>query len=140
MEQLLKRKRAEIVDLWEERESNLKKIRAKEAMMEEREKKRRRHADGSSRKDAKDPSGDEEEWLLDEEEDEDVPGFSDIGKGEVDDSEEVDQVKVGLNAPYDYIQPWLTKVVDILYVKNTLSVDAICCRATPTDISAFGAK
>ncbi|KAI1148162.1 helicase C-terminal domain-containing protein [Nemania diffusa] len=94
VEQLLKRKRAEIVDLWEERESNLKKIRAKEAMMEEREKKRRRHADGSSRKDAKDPSGDEEEWLLDEEEDEDVPGFSDIGKGEVDDSEEVDQVKI----------------------------------------------
>ncbi|KAI0418216.1 helicase C-terminal domain-containing protein [Xylaria grammica] len=94
VEQLLKRKRAEIVDLWEEREANLRKIRAKEAMMEEREKKRRKYGEGNSGKEVKDPDGDEEEWLLDDQDDEDVPKFSNLGKEEVDDSQDGDQVKI----------------------------------------------
>jgi Rad3-related DNA helicase len=140
VEQLLKRKRAEIVDLWEERESNLRKIRAKEAMMEEREKKRRRYAQGSSGKDVKDRSDDDgEEWLLDEEDDENVPRFSDTGKKETDDSNEEDQVKVDLTHSTT-TQPWLTKVIDILHVKDAFSVDPIYCRTTPTDIPVFGAR
>ncbi|KAJ8128976.1 hypothetical protein O1611_g4657 [Lasiodiplodia mahajangana] len=94
VEQLLKRKRAEIVDLWEERESNLRKIRAKEAMMEEREKKRKRFGERSSGKEVKDESCEGEEWLLDEENDEDVPRFSDISKEATDDIDEGDRVKV----------------------------------------------
>ncbi|TGJ81561.1 hypothetical protein E0Z10_g7202 [Xylaria hypoxylon] len=93
VEQLLKRKRVEIVDLWEERESNLRKIRAKEAMMEEREKKRRKYGVGNPGKEVKDLAGDEEEWLLDDRDDEDVPRFSDVGKEDIDDGEEGDQVK-----------------------------------------------
>ncbi|GAP91536.1 putative DNA repair helicase [Rosellinia necatrix] len=93
VEQLLKRKRAEIVDLWEERESNLRKIREKEVMMEEREKKRQRHGQGGSTK-AHDLSDDEEEWMLDEQEDEDMPRFSAPGREEVDNLSERDQVKI----------------------------------------------
>ncbi|KAI0547790.1 helicase C-terminal domain-containing protein [Xylaria curta] len=94
VEQLLKRKRAEIVDLWEERESNLRNIRAREAMMEEREKKRRRYGEANSSNPAKDPDIDEEEWLLDEQDDEDLPKFSNISKEEPSDNDDGDQVKI----------------------------------------------
>ncbi|KAI1188553.1 helicase C-terminal domain-containing protein [Nemania serpens] len=94
VEQLLKRKRAEIVDLWEERESNLRKIRAREVMMEERERKRRRYGEDASRKEANDADDEEDEWLLDGEHDEDTPRFSDIRKEETDDSTDEDQVKI----------------------------------------------
>ncbi|KAI1117730.1 helicase C-terminal domain-containing protein [Nemania sp. NC0429] len=95
VEQLLKRKRAEIADLWEERESNLRNIRAKEARMEERERKRRRYGEDASRKEAKDLDNDEEEeWLLDEERDEDEPKFSGMKKEGTDDGTDDDQVKI----------------------------------------------
>ncbi|KAI0445173.1 helicase C-terminal domain-containing protein [Xylaria telfairii] len=94
VEQLLKRKRADIVDLWEERESNLRKIRAREAMMEEREKKRRRHGDANSASHVKNSDTDEEEWLLDEQDDEDLPRFSEIGKEEISDGNDGDHVKI----------------------------------------------
>ncbi|KAI1170110.1 helicase C-terminal domain-containing protein [Nemania sp. FL0916] len=92
VEQLLKRKRAEIADLWEERESNLRKIRAREALMEEREKKRRRYGEAGSSKESED-LGDDEAWLLDED-DEDHPGFSGVGRDEVDESTDEDQIKI----------------------------------------------
>ncbi|KAI0467322.1 helicase C-terminal domain-containing protein [Xylaria cf. heliscus] len=94
VEQLLKRKRAEIVDLWEEREANLRRIRATEAMMEEREKKRRRYAEANPGGKKTDPDSDEEEWLLDEQEDQDLPRLSDVGKEETNDSNDVDEVKI----------------------------------------------
>ncbi|KAI1123997.1 helicase C-terminal domain-containing protein [Nemania abortiva] len=95
VEQLLKRKRAEIVDLWEERESNLRKIRAKEAMMEERERKRKRYREGDSGKEMKNHSDEEEEqWLLDEEDEEDIPKFLDVSKEVTDDGNDGDQVKI----------------------------------------------
>lgn len=106
MEQLLKRKRAEIVDLWEERESNLRKIRAREVMMEERERKRRRYGEDASRKEANDADDEEDEWLLDGEHDEDTPRFSDIRKEETDDSTDEDQVKVYLSAFRYYLRPF----------------------------------
>ncbi|KAI8948139.1 helicase C-terminal domain-containing protein [Xylaria longipes] len=94
VEQLLKRKRAEIADLWEERESSLRKIRAREAMMEEREKKRRRYEEANHGNRAKDSDSDEEQWLLDEQDDEDLPRFSDVGKEEPSDTNDGDRVKI----------------------------------------------
>ncbi len=120
VEQLLKRKRAEIVDLWEEREATLGKIRAREAIMEQREKKRRRYGEGDAGEEVKGFDDTEEEWLLDEQDDEDVPRFSDISKEETDDSKEGDQVKVGPNTLYDYIRLLPTKQ-QIYYTSRTHS-------------------
>ncbi|KAI1347877.1 helicase C-terminal domain-containing protein [Xylaria sp. FL0043] len=94
VEQLLKRKRAEIVDLWEEREASLRAIRAREAMMEQNEKKRRKHGESKASKDARHADDTDEEWLLDELDDEDGPRFSDVGKEDIGDSVEEDQVKI----------------------------------------------
>ncbi|KAK5625478.1 hypothetical protein RRF57_001194 [Xylaria bambusicola] len=95
VEQLLKRKRAEIADLWEEREANLRDIRAREAIMEQREKKRRRYTEANTAKEAKDLDAvEEEEWLLDEHDEEDVPKFINTGKDETGESREEDQVKI----------------------------------------------
>ncbi|KAI0188860.1 helicase C-terminal domain-containing protein [Astrocystis sublimbata] len=94
VEQLLKRKRTEIVDLWEQREANLRQIREREAMLEERAKKRRRYEETKSGNRAGDPDDDEEEWLLDEQGDEDLPKFSDINKETTEESGEDNQVKI----------------------------------------------
>ncbi|KAI0836229.1 DNA repair helicase [Hypoxylon sp. FL0890] len=69
--QMLKRKREEVLKQWEEREARLKKIRAKEKQLEERGSKRRRLENGSIRKNVK-TDDDEEEWLLDGFQDEDA--------------------------------------------------------------------
>lgn len=63
--QMLKRKREEILKQWEEREARLKKIRAKEKQMEERGSKRRKLEDGNIKKSSK-AVDDDDEWLLDE--------------------------------------------------------------------------
>ncbi|ETS85933.1 hypothetical protein PFICI_03958 [Pestalotiopsis fici W106-1] len=65
IEQMLKRKREEVVRRWEEREAKLQRIRAKEKLMEGRGSKRRRVDDPGPKSD---PSGasEEDEWLLDE--------------------------------------------------------------------------
>ncbi|KAI1294105.1 helicase C-terminal domain-containing protein [Xylaria venustula] len=94
VEQLLKRKRAEIADLWEEREASLREIRAKESLMEQREKKRRKYGENSTGKEAKDFDSTEEEWLPDEPDDEEMPKFSDMSKEELGDSKDGDQVKI----------------------------------------------
>lgn len=138
VEQLLKRKRAEIVDLWEEREANLRDIRAKEALMEQREKKRRRYDEGAVGREARDNDDIEEEWLLDEEDDEDVPKFSNLGKEELSETGEGDQVKVGPEAPRTH--PVLTnEITDILHIKDTFTIDAVHLGATPADISIVSA-
>ncbi|KAI0803462.1 helicase C-terminal domain-containing protein [Xylaria sp. FL0064] len=95
VEQLLKRKRAEIVDLWEEREASLRAIRAREAMMEQNEKRRRKHGESKASKEARHADDTDEEWLLDELDDhEDGLRFSDVGKEDIGDSMEDDQVKI----------------------------------------------
>ncbi|KAI1826365.1 DNA repair helicase [Xylaria intraflava] len=95
VEQLLKRKRAEIADLWEEREANLRKIQAKEAMLEERERKRRRYGDGNAPKEPQELSNEDEdeEWLLDEQDENDMPRLYDTSK-EDEDNTQGDQVKI----------------------------------------------
>ncbi|KAI1432992.1 DNA repair helicase [Xylaria sp. CBS 124048] len=96
VEQLLKRKRAEIADLWEEREANLQKIRDNEAMMEERDRKRRRFRDGNADKEPQNvtPEDEDEEWLLDEDEDQDVPRFPALNKEDEDSSNQGDLIKI----------------------------------------------
>ncbi|KAI1385162.1 DNA repair helicase [Hypoxylon trugodes] len=78
--QMLKRKREEILKQWEEREARLKKIRAKEKLMEERGSKRRRLDDGSVKKSSR-PADDDDEWLLDGGEDEDSSQSNDNSSG-----------------------------------------------------------
>ncbi|KAI1802526.1 DNA repair helicase [Daldinia bambusicola] len=72
VDQMLKRKKEEILKQWEEREARLRKIRAKEKAIEERRSKRRRLEDGNVRnsKKAGNNDDDEDEWLLDEGQDE----------------------------------------------------------------------
>jgi len=97
VEQLLKRKRAEIANLWEEREQTFKNIRAKEAMMEERGRKKRRFEDGDTSKRGKHPDADEdddEEWLLEDTDEHDVPRSYATGNEEDDEIDEGDRVKV----------------------------------------------
>jgi Rad3-related DNA helicase len=98
VEQLLKRKRAEMADLWEEREANLRKVRAKEAMMEANERKRRRNKEPNSKEKEDNCIGDDE-WLLDEE-DEGLPRLLDTGSNEADANSDEDQIKVNLNPLY----------------------------------------
>jgi chromosome transmission fidelity protein 1 len=98
VDQLLKRKRAEIADLWEEREQNFKNIRAKEAIMEERGRKRRRFEDGDTSNRGKRSIADEdddEEWLLDDTDEQDVPRSHATGNEEDDEIDDGDRVKVG---------------------------------------------
>ncbi|KAI1371603.1 DNA repair helicase [Hypoxylon crocopeplum] len=78
--QMLKRKREDILKQWEEREARLKKIRAKEKSMEERGAKRRRLDDGTVRKSDK-KADDDDEWLLDREQDEDISQGADNPSG-----------------------------------------------------------
>ncbi|OTB12473.1 hypothetical protein K445DRAFT_320913 [Daldinia sp. EC12] len=85
VDQMLKRKREEILKQWEEREARLRKIRAQEKAIEERGSKRRRLEEGSARNSKKTDNGDDDddEWLLDEGQDkgssqegDDASGFS----------------------------------------------------------------
>ncbi|OTB02403.1 hypothetical protein M426DRAFT_197331 [Hypoxylon sp. CI-4A] len=78
--QMLKRKRDEIVKQWEERELRLKKIRAKEKLMEDRGAKRRRLDDGTLRKSDK-AADDEDEWLLDADQEDDADQAADNPSG-----------------------------------------------------------
>ncbi|KAI0157141.1 DNA repair helicase [Hypoxylon sp. FL1284] len=77
--QMLKRKQGEILKQWEEREARLKKIQAKEKLMEERGAKRRKLEVGDTRR--REKAADEDEWLLDHDDDasqgdENSSGFS----------------------------------------------------------------
>ncbi|KAI0397962.1 DNA repair helicase [Xylariaceae sp. FL0594] len=98
VEQLLKRKRAEIADLWEEREQKFKNIRAKEALMEERGRKRRRFEDGDNTgKRGRQTDADEdedEEWLLDDTDDRDPLRLYEARNEEENEVDEGDRVKI----------------------------------------------
>ncbi|KAI0474916.1 DNA repair helicase [Xylariaceae sp. FL0804] len=74
--QLLKRKRGELLQKWEEREDRLRKIRAEEKRLEERSNKRRRIEQGGSNKATGDEDDDDDQWLLnnDDGQDPDVDG------------------------------------------------------------------
>ncbi|KAK9776200.1 putative ATP-dependent DNA helicase CHL1 [Seiridium cardinale] len=71
VEQMLKRKREEVVQHWEEREARLKHIRAKEKLLEGRGSKRRR-IDHPATKPGSSSEQDEDEWLLNDREGQDI--------------------------------------------------------------------
>ncbi|KAI1478483.1 DNA repair helicase [Daldinia eschscholtzii] len=83
VDQMLKRKREEILKQWEEREARLRKIRAQEKAIEERGSKRRRLEEGSARNSKKTDNGDDDddEWLLDEGQDKDSSQEGDDASG-----------------------------------------------------------
>ncbi|KAI1463513.1 DNA repair helicase [Daldinia caldariorum] len=83
VDQMLKRKKEEILKQWEEREARLRKIRAKEKAIEERGSKRRRLEDGNVRNIKKAGNNDDgdDEWLLDEGQDEDLSQGGDNTSG-----------------------------------------------------------
>lgn len=63
--QMLRRKREELLKKWEEKEARLARIRAKEKMLEQRGAKRRRVDDGSQRNRTQgSEEDDDDEWLL----------------------------------------------------------------------------
>ncbi len=66
--QMLRRKREELLKQWEEREARLARIRAKEKLLEQRGPKRRRVDDGSQKNRGQntddDAADDDDEWLL----------------------------------------------------------------------------
>ncbi|KAH8199770.1 hypothetical protein TruAng_006051 [Truncatella angustata] len=78
IEQMLKRKREQVVQQWEEREARLKRIRTKERSLEARGSKRRRVDDSNSKHN---PSNDKDdtEWLLIDRED---PGMQQDGEAQ----------------------------------------------------------
>lgn len=63
IEQMLKRKREEVIRKWEEREARLERLRAKERSMEDRASKRRRF-DGPGAAAHSSAAEDDDEWLL----------------------------------------------------------------------------
>ncbi|KAK7745786.1 ATP-dependent DNA helicase chl1 [Cytospora paraplurivora] len=75
IEQMLRRKRNDLVTKWEEREARLEKIRQREKRLEERGSKRRR-LDGPSLSAKRKEDDEEAEFLLDEWEEDNQPGSS----------------------------------------------------------------
>ena len=67
IDQMLKRKRDEVIKRWEEREARLARVRAKERAQEIRGAKRRRLDEAAAH--AAEQSEDEDEWLLEDRED-----------------------------------------------------------------------
>ncbi|EXV00486.1 DEAD-like helicases superfamily protein [Metarhizium robertsii] len=66
VDQLLRRKREELVQRWEDREKRLEAIRLKEKALEDRGRKRRRLEEAITPGDGNDMDADEAEWLLNE--------------------------------------------------------------------------
>lgn len=64
IDQLLRRKRDELVRKWEDREKRLENARRKEKALEERGRKRRRIEDGATTR--RNPEDEDAEWLLDD--------------------------------------------------------------------------
>ncbi|KAJ3497917.1 hypothetical protein NLG97_g1536 [Lecanicillium saksenae] len=65
VDQLLRRKREELVRVWEDQEKRLENVRLKEKAREERVRKKRRLETAAANREAGD-DGDEEEWMLDD--------------------------------------------------------------------------
>ncbi|KAF5251641.1 hypothetical protein FANTH_3251 [Fusarium anthophilum] len=155
VEQLLRRKREELVTRWEDREKRLESLRLKEKAQEERARKRRRVEDFvPSRSRIEDEDA---EWLLDDPDDRDagpqdaLSGLSketrevlaSIGLGGAKRPEEEDDlleepIKVRMFSMPRKIR--VVTLIDLLHVKNTFSTFAIHHRTSPPLISTFTAN
>lgn len=72
VDQMLKRKRDEVLKRWEERESRLRQVRAREKSLEERGSKRRRVDDGHTRNTGHGSRDEDDEWMLADADDSDA--------------------------------------------------------------------
>ncbi|TWU72663.1 ATP-dependent DNA helicase chl1 [Metarhizium rileyi] len=97
VDQLLRRKREELVQRWEDREKRLETIRLKEKSLEERGRKRRRLEDSIASGTGIAADADEAEWLLDDWEDRDTSS-RDALSGLSKESREVLE-RIGLGGP-----------------------------------------
>lgn len=156
VDQLLRRKREELVQRWEDRETRLEAIRLKEKAHEERGRKRRRLEDSVAAGHRNDVEADEAEWLLDDWEDGNA-GSQDALSGLSKESREVLE-RIGLGGPRkkeeddDILEEEIKvrpsaflhigavfknslsdRFVDILHLKNPLATVAVYYRvATPS--------
>lgn len=161
VDQLLRRKREELVQRWEDREKRLEAIRLKERALEERGRKRRRLEDPIASGNRNDVEPDEAEWLLDDWEDGNA-GSQDALSGLSKESREVLE-RIGLGGPrkkeeHDDVLEEEVKVrpsafhivaifmnslsdrfVDILHLKNPLATVAVYHRTAPPNISLVAA-
>lgn len=155
VEQLLRRKREELVTRWEEREKRLETLRLKEKAQEERARKRRRVEDFvPSRSRVEDEDA---EWLLDDSDDRDagpqdaLSGLSketrevlaSIGLGGAKKPEEEDdlleeEIKVRRSSMDRKVR--VVTSIDLLHVKNTFSTFAIHHRTSSPLVSTFTAN
>lgn len=158
VEQLLRRKREELVSRWEEREKRLETLRVKEKAQEDRARKRRRVEDSFISSGRSRAVEDEDaEWLLDDPDDRDatpqdsLSGLSketrevlaSIGLGGARKPEEEDDlveepIKVRIFAISN--KCLVVTEIDLLHVKNTFPAFAIYHRTTPPFISSFTAN
>ncbi|CAM1503592.1 Fc.00g011830.m01.CDS01 [Cosmosporella sp. VM-42] len=119
VEQLLRRKRDDLVSRWEDREKRLEALRLKEKVLEERGRKRRRiedsHAGGSRVID------EDAEWLLDDLDDRDT-GPQDALSGLSKESRDV-LMRMGLGGPKkpDEDEDLLEEGIKIYYISRTHS-------------------
>ncbi|KHN97459.1 DEAD-2 domain-containing protein [Metarhizium album ARSEF 1941] len=97
VDQLLRRKREELVQRWEDRERRLEAIRSREKEVEERGRKRRRLEVSTAPGQCTEMDPDEAEWLLDDWEDRDT-GVQDALSGLSKESREVLE-RIGLGGP-----------------------------------------
>jgi chromosome transmission fidelity protein 1 len=159
VDQLLRRKREELVQRWEDREKRLEAIRLKEKALDERGRKRRRLDDSNASGNRNAIEADEAEWLLDAGEDghavapDALSGLSKesrevlerIGLGgprkkEEDDDILEEEVKVReelTNQPHAPRFPLVTVLVDLLYLENPFATGAVYSRTAPSGIPFF---
>lgn len=151
VENLLRRKREDLVTRWEDREKRLETLRLKERALEERGRKRRRieetYSSGTRAID------EDAEWLLDDLDTRD-DGPKDALSGLSKESRDV-LTRMGLGAPQkqdededvfeEQIKVWkpvfitcdahIVTLVDLLHVKNTFSTITVHHRTAPSYIS-----
>lgn len=133
VDQLLRRKREELVQRWEDREKRLEAIRLKEKALEDRGRKRRRLEEAITPGDGNDMDADEAEWLLDDWGDRDT-GVQDALSGLSKESREVLE-RIGLGGPRkkeednDILEEEI-KVRGVLFHTATLKVPLVTvCRS-----------
>lgn len=153
VEQLLRRKREELVGRWEEREKRLEALRLKEKAQEERARKRRRVEESGPYHRSR-VEDEDAEWLLDDPDDRDT-GPQDALSGLSKESRDI-LASIGLGGPMkpeeeedlmeEQIKVWTSVLrslasmvtsVDLLHLKNTFPAIAIHHRTSPTHISAL---
>lgn len=154
VEQLLRRKRDELLKRWEDRERCLEAARLKEKAREERGRKRRRIEDLSTTRQR--PEDEDAEWLLDDPDDRGTQSDNALSGLSKESREALE--KIGLGAPRkqpdadqdimqedikvrDSMIAWaptvIVTLVDLLYFKNPLPALSIYQRASAANFPNF---